>query len=55
MNISASCLKEAICLSPNIVSGLVEVGLKRAWVRSVSECVAASFEDSFGKVSVSRG
>ena len=55
MNISASCLRAAVCLSPNFVSGLVGVGLRRAWVRSADACVTASYEDSLDKVSVSGG
>ena len=50
-DISESCLSAAVCLSPNVVSGLVGVGLRRAWVRSVSVCVSASCEDSLDKVS----
>ena len=53
VNISESCLRAAVCLYPNVVSGLVGVGLRRVWVRSTDACVAASFEDSLGKVSVS--
>ena len=52
VNISASCQRAAVCLSPNFVSGLVGVGLRRAWVRSASACVATSFEEIIGKVSV---
>ena len=54
VNISASFLIAAFCLSPNVVSGLVGVGLRRAWVRSADACVAASFEYSVGKVSVAK-
>ena len=52
MNISASCLRAAVCLSPNSVSGLVGVGLISVWVRSVAACVATSFEEILGMVSV---
>ena len=52
VNISVSCLSATICLSPNVVSGLVGVGLRREWVSSTAACVAAYCEDSLGKVSV---
>ena len=52
VNISASFLRAAVCLSPNIVSVIVGVGLRRVWVRSAAACVAAYFEDSIFKVSV---
>ena len=52
-NIYASFLRAAVCLSPNVVSGLVRVGLRREWFRYTAACVAASFEESLGKVSVS--
>ena len=55
VNISVSCLRAAFCLSPNAVSGLVGVELRKAWVSSMATCVAASCEDSLGKVSVSGG
>ena len=54
VKISASFLRDAFCLSLNIVSGLVEVVLRRTWVRSAAACVDVSFEDSLGKVSVAR-
>ena len=53
-NISTSDLSANVCLSPNFVSGLVGVGFRREWVRSVAACVAASCGDSLGKVSVAR-
>ena len=40
VNISASFLREAVCLSPNAVIGIMEIGLTREWVRSVAACVA---------------
>ena len=40
---------------PNVVSGLVRVGLRRAWVRSKAACVAEYLEASLGKVSVAGG
>ena len=52
VKISVSCLRGAVCLSPNVVSGLVGVGLRRVWVRSTSACVAAPFKDIIDKVSV---
>ena len=52
MRIYASCLSDAVCLSPNVVIGLVRVGLRRVWVRYTSVCVASSCEDSLDKVSV---
>ena len=53
--IYVSCLSAAVCLSPNVMSGLVGVGLRGAWISSAAECVAVSFEDSIGKVSVAGG
>ena len=53
VNISAICLRVAVCLSPNVVRGLVGVGLRRAWVRYAAACFDSSFQDSIGKVSVS--
>ena len=52
--ISASCRSAAVCLSPDVLSGIVGVGLRRAWVRSTAACVAESLEDIIGKVSVAR-
>ena len=54
LNIYASCLRASVCLSPNVVSGLVGVRLRRAWVRYMAACVDTSFEESLGKVSVAR-
>ena len=53
VKIYVSCLRAAVCLSPNVVNGIVGVGLRRTWVMSTTACVAASFEESLGKVSVS--
>ena len=53
VNISEIFLGTSVCLSPNVVSGLVGVELRRAWVRSVAAYVAASCEGSIGKVNVS--
>ena len=44
-----------VCLYPNAVSGILGIGLRRVWVRSVDACVAASLEDTLGKVSVVGG
>ena len=55
VKISASCLRVAVFLSPNAVSGLVGVGLRRAWVRSLAACVAAYFDDIIGNVSEAGG
>ena len=54
LNISTSFRSATFCLSPNVASGLVGVGLRRAWDRSTAACVAASLEDTLGKVSVDR-
>ena len=45
VKISASFLRAAFCLPPNVVSGLVGVGLRRVWVISTSAFFAASCED----------
>ena len=52
VKISASCLRVAVFLSPNSVSGLVGVRLSREWMRSAVACVAASFDEIFGDDSV---
>ena len=52
LKISASCSSYSICLSPNVVSGLVGGGFRRAWVRSATAYVAASFDDILGNVRV---
>ena len=54
-DISESCLSAAVCLSPNVVSGLVGVGLIRVCVRSAAAYVDASCGNSLGKVSVAGG
>ena len=41
LKISVSCLRDDDFLSPNAVSVLVGVGLRKAWVRSAAACVAA--------------
>ena len=53
LNISASFLRAAVFLSPNTASGIVGVGLRRAWVRSAVACVDASFDNIIGNVSFS--
>ena len=45
-----SCFRAAICLLPDFVSGLVGVGLRRAWVRSGATYVSKSFYDILGNV-----
>ena len=55
VNISSIFRSAAFCLYPNVVSGLVGVGLRRDLVRSLAACVAASLEESLGNVSVSGG
>ena len=44
LKILSSCFRAAVCLSPNVVSGLVGVGLKRVGVRSVATYVASYFD-----------
>ena len=44
MNISASFLRVAVFLSPNSVSGVVGIGLRRVWVMSAAAFFATSFE-----------
>ena len=55
MKISVIFRSSGVCLSPNVVSGLVGVELSRVWVSSAASSVAESFEDSLGKVSVTGG
>ena len=52
VNISVSCFKAAVCLYPNVVSGLVEVGLRRAWARLLAKCVVTSFDEVIGNTRV---
>ena len=40
LNIWACCFRAAVFLSPNVMSGIVGVGLRRAWVRVATACVA---------------
>ena len=54
LKMSASFWSYAACLSPDVMSGIVGVGLRRVWVRSAAACIAKSLEDILGKVSVSR-
>ena len=49
LKISASCFKSAFFLSPSVLSGLVEVGLRRACIRSADECNTTYFDDILGK------
>ena len=55
VNISTSFLRATVCFSPNVVSWIVGVGLRRSCFSSASACDAAFFEDSLVKVSVARG
>ena len=55
VKISVSCLSAAVCFPPNVVSGLVGVGLIRVCVRSAAAYVDASCGNSLGKVSVAGG
>ena len=50
MKISASFFSTTISLSPNVVIGLVGVGLRRTWVRSEATCVDASFDKIIGSI-----
>ena len=55
LNISASGFRAAVCLYPNVVSGVVGVGLIRVWMRSAAACVSASFDEIIGNVRVDGG
>ena len=55
VKISASCLRVAVFLSPNSVSGLVGVGLRRECIISTAACVATFSEEILGEVIVTRG
>ena len=55
LKISVIFWSATVCLSTSVVSGLVGVMLRRAWVMSAAACVAESLEDSLGKVSVAGG
>ena len=55
MKIYASFWNADVCLSRNVVSGLVGVRFRRVWVRSTAACAAASLEDIIDKVSVAGG
>ena len=55
VNISASFLRVAVFLSPNSVSGVVGIGLRRVWVRSVATCIASSFDNTIGNFMVAGG
>ena len=39
LKISESCFKDAVLFFPNIVSGIVGVGLSRIWVRSAAHVI----------------
>ena len=53
LKISVIFFRTAVCLSPNAVSVILGVGLKREWVMSTATCVATSFDDIIGNVWVS--
>ena len=50
LNISASGFRAAVCLSPNVVSGIVGVWLMRVCMRSTAACVSTYFDDIIGNV-----
>ena len=50
MKISEIFFSTTISLSPNVVIGLVGVGLRRTWVRSEATCVDASFDKIIGSI-----
>ena len=52
LKISVSLFRATICLLPNVVSRLVEVGLRRVWVRSLAACVSTPFYDILDNVMV---
>ena len=52
LNISVRFLGAAVCLSLNVVSRIVGVGLRRMWARSASACVSAYFDEIIGNVRV---
>ena len=54
LKISASCFRADVCLFLNVVSGIVGVGFRMAWVRSSAACVAESFDDILGNFRVAR-
>ena len=43
LKIPVNCSRAAVCLLPNVVSGILGVGLRGAWVRSVAACVGTYF------------
>ena len=49
LKISASGFNSSVYLLTRFVSGIVGYGLRRAWVRYVATCVAASSEGILGK------
>ena len=50
MKISASFFSTTISLSPNVVIGLVGVGLRRTWVSPEATCVDAYFDKIIGSI-----
>ena len=55
LKISVSLFRATICLLPNVVSRLVEVGLRRVCVRSLAACVSTPFYDILDNVMVDGG
>ena len=55
LNISVSCFRVSVCLSPNVVSRILGVGLRRTLVSSEAAFVDASFDEILGNVRVAGG
>ena len=53
--VEESFLMYTVCLSPKVLSGIVGIGLRRVWVRSVATCIASSFDNTLGNVRVAGG
>ena len=47
LKISASYFRDAVCLLPNVVSGIAGVDLRWAWVRPATACVTTYFDYVF--------
>ena len=47
-------LRAAVCFYPKVMSGILGVGLRRAWVRSLTTYVAPSFDVILGNVRFAR-
>ena len=52
LNIDSRCFNAAVFFSLGTDHGLIEVGLRRVWVRSATMFVAASSKYIFGKDSL---